>query len=349
MLSPTQPWRKTRGGGLTSSRASGERPVELNVALFIACVLFALAFITIPWPDIFAAAEGRPMIDRTVYRIQMLTRNLSIDYMTFDKKISYITGEYLWNISVKFLNRQVGLSPDFIFSCISFITIFSFSITIARSTRFFWSFFLLNPLVVDLAFSQLRIALAVGIALIALDYYKNRPVRATFVALVLSMIHTASVLFFVMGGVAKWISSRAAWAKGYLATLPLFLSGAVVSLLIGPARATVLGVIGDRRANYQDMSSTSLYLAFWVALLAVLVFRWKANSRRFETAIAIVILSVVAVNLVTGGYSTRFLAVAFPFIIIAIAGLDGIYRLAVVYALLFYTMFQWLYWLRLLG
>lgn len=327
----------------------GQRLLGLNPGTLMICALFALCYAAIPWPNIFESIYGHPMIDRRVYEVQILTRNLSIDYLRFDSWMSFITGEYLWQIALKYLNRQLGLSPDAIFGGISFITLFAFSITTARVVGLPWIMLLLNPLVVDFAFSQLRLALAVGLALILISFYLNKPLRAASAVVILSMIHTASILFFFLGSAAKAVTARTAWARTYVAVIPLVLSGMVVSILIGPARGTLLSYAGDRRAAYHDMSSTGLYLAFWVGLLFVLIYRWKTVAHRFETAFAVAILSVVATNLVTGGYSTRFIVAAFPFMIISMASLAGIYRSAVLFSFGFYALYQWLYWLRLLG
>lgn len=42
----------------------------------------------------------------------------------------------------------------------------------------------------------------------------------------------------------------------------LFAVGAFISLLIGPLREALLSAIGDRRAEYHDMSSSLLYSLF---------------------------------------------------------------------------------------
>lgn len=321
----------------------------LNPANTLACLLFSLAYVSIPWPELFESVNGYPMTDRIVYQVQILTGNLYIDYSGYDSKMSYITGEYLWQLALKFLSRQAGLSPDAIFGGVSVIVIFAFSLTITRSIGLPWIVLLLNPLVVNFAFSQLRLALAVGLALIFLNFYINRPFRAAVMAVALSMVHTATILFFFMGGAAKLIAAKSAWSRKYVALVPLILSGIVVALLIGPARETILGLAGDRRAAYNDLSSTGFYLSFWVVLLFVLFYRWKATSNRFETAFTISILSLVATNLVTGGYSTRFIAAAFPFLIISMASLDAKYRAIVLFSFGIYALSQWAYWFRLLG
>ena len=323
-------------------------PQFLKFEILVACALFALAYTVIPWPEIFESIYRYSMIDRKVYEMQIVTHDLSIDYLGYNDKISYITREYFWQATLRYFSREIGLSPAIIFGIISFIAIFSFSLTIARTVGLPWIVLLVNPLVVDFAFSQLRLALAAGLALIFINLYLSRPIRTSAVAVALSMIHTASMLFFFMGGVAKWVSAQT-WARTYVAAIPLVLSGMTVSVLIGPVRGFLLGFAGDRRAVYSDMGSSGLYLAFWIGLLLVLIYRWKAVRNRFETAIAIIILSLVATNLLTNGYSTRFLAAAFPFLIISMISLDGIYRLAVLYAFVFYALYQWVFWLRLLG
>lgn len=335
------------GGGTKMDIA--RRPSRSSVATIGACLVFSLIYVSIPWPSIFENIYHYPMIDRRVYTAQVLRSNDIIDLSKYYTSISYFSNEYLWHVLIRFLNRAVGLGPEAIFWCMSLITIFAFSLTVARAVGLSFVIFLLNPLIVDLAFSQLRISVAASLAMLLASFYLNRPMRAFAVAAALSMLHTGSILFFFVGGVAKWAAAKTSWVRSYLGLLPLFVIGVMISILIGPARETVLGLVRDRRATYQDMSSTGLYLTFWIGLLCVLAFRWKAIANRFEIAFAITILSLVAGNLVTGGYSTRFIAVAFPFLIISMASLDGIYRSAVLSLFCFYALYQWLYWLRFLG
>ena len=76
--------------------------------------------------------------------------------------------------------------------------------------------------------------------------------------------------------------------------------------------------IGDRRAEYLDLSSSALYLSFWVGLLGLFLIDYRNIFRSVEGRFSLFILTLVAVNVFTGGYSLRFLALGYPFVIIAI-------------------------------
>ncbi len=105
------------------------------------------------------------------------------------------------------------------------------------------------------------------------------------------------------------------------------LVGLIASLAAGPYMSILLGSVGDRRAEYNDMSSPALYMVYWLGLF--LFFMIKYFYKKTETLnyyyiyIAMSILTMVFLNVFLIGYASRFLAASFPFLILAMSEIKG--------------------------
>lgn len=78
------------------------------------------------------------------------------------------------------------------------------------------------------------------------------------------------------------------------------LLGTSMSVLIGPLREAVFTYIDDRRAVYVDMSSSIMYLLFWVSLLIPFGFYYRQVLQYSYAGYTVVILSIIACNLYFG-------------------------------------------------
>jgi hypothetical protein len=255
----------------------------------------------------------------------------------------FFTYEWLWNASLAFLNRSLRLTPEQIFSIISTLVIWRFTYEIATRAGWLYVLLLINPLVVGFAFSQLRLAAAISV----ISFFwrgQNGVLRTIAVYVIATSIHTAILIFAVMHLAAHFLNKEKA-----LHISLLILTGFLVSIAIGPLREMILSAVGDRRAEYHDMSSSLSYLSFWLALWSMLIFRWRSVIRHLDGRYAIVILSIVLFNVLFDGYSTRFIAAAFPSLIIAMARWRSIPISLSVALFVPYTVMLWLYWFRVLG
>ena len=321
-------------------------------------VLFAAIIIAIPWPDVFQEIYGYPLIDRTNYINYFLNKTSVLDRKVFDSFQSYITEEFLWHFCVGNLINKIGVPIDLVFGIISFATIYVFGRIITLHVGVLGLVLLINPLVIVLAFSQLRMALAAAILGFAYLTREKRSNLSIFLAILTPFIHTASVLFLAIYAAVlsmRWIvtSMSMRWIaiknRQLVEIIGLLLVGATVSLLIGPLREFVLTCIGDRRAVYPDVSSSFAYSFFWISLLVPLGLSYRRIRKYDYVRCTFVVLAVVVVNLTHGGYTTRFLAVFFPFIVASIFKIRSPISLPVILAFVCYAILQWLYWLRLLG
>lgn len=312
------------------------RPI-LTYALSL---LFALVFQLPDWPGIFEAIYGYPMIDRLVYENKLLDYDLPVDYIFDPDLLTYFTREWLWNWSIANLNRELGWTPDQIFLIVTILVLWRFTFEIATRAGWIYVLLLVNPLVVDFAFSQLRLAFA--IAVLSFFWRRQRGKVATIIAyLVCCSIHTAIILFAAMHLAAHYFASP---ARRF--TIFLCLTGVLISILIAPLRETILGAVGDRRAESPEMESSLLYLSFWIVMWALLLARQEKTVTSLDGRYALVILSIAAANLITGGYSTRFIVAGFPSLIIAMRNWPSKPVGLPVLLFLPYAGTQWLYWLR---
>lgn len=313
------------------------------ILTYFSLFLFSILYQIPNWPEIFKSIYGYPMIDRTIYEVAILYYNLPIDYIFYYDLISIFTREFLWNAALAYLNRSVGLAPEQIFFVISTFVIWRFSIEIVYRAGWIYLPLLVNPLIVDFSFSQLRLSCA--IAIISFFWRGQRRFVPTFIAYVLcTSIHTAIFLFALMHLVANIFHKPTIFNL-----MVLILTGFAISIATGPMREIILGAAGDRRAEYYDMSSSAVYLLFWVIMLLLILINFRNIIYSLDIRYAIIILSIVLLNIFTDGYSTRFIAAAFPSLIISmgIYGAKPINPIIVIF--IPYSILQWLYWLRIDG
>jgi len=314
---------------------------RVGVFTQLAALCFALLYQIPNWPELFESIYGYPMRDRTVYEMSLLYFDLPVDYIYSFDPLSTFTRELLWNSSLAYLHRNLGFTTDQIFFVISTFVIWRFCVEIVGRAGWPYVLLLINPLVVDFAFSQLRLACA--IAVLSFFWRGQRGLVATVLAYVAcTSIHTAVILFALIHLAANTLNkttvSNAVW---------LVAIGFALSFAIGPMREVILGAVGDRRADYQDMSSTPIYLLFWVLMLGLLLASFKNSLQSVDTRYTIVILSIVSLNLFTGGYSTRFIAAAFPSLIISMGEYPSKPANIVMLIFIPYAIMQWAYWLRI--
>lgn len=317
----------------------------------IAIIAFVAIIVSIPWEDFFYAVNNYRFIDKGVYEEYFLYRENVIYYKEFGGILSYISNEFLWNYSINWLVNNLNIPIEYIFNFISIFVIFVFSAVVARYHGVGSLLLLVNPLVIDFAFSQYRLAFAIAILGVAWLVRERRKAVALILMAVSIFIHTAVVIFlaiYFMMIFVKWISLNFD-NKESLRFFALLFFGVFVSILIGPLRESVLSTIGDRRAQYNDISSSLMYLLFWVGLLLPFYLQRK-NLMNFDySCYALAIVSIVFANIFTGAYSTRFIAAAFPLIVSSILSLRGMMKLGVVTIFVIYTILQWLYWFRIMG
>src|SRR5690554_913820 len=108
---------------------------------------YSILFTLIPWEKI----RNLPFTDRENYLDYVYYGVNILDYRDFNSIYSYIFNEWLWHFIIKNIGQYI--SYEFFFHLISFSLIFCMTYFLVKNISIYASFFLLNPLIVDLALS----------------------------------------------------------------------------------------------------------------------------------------------------------------------------------------------------
>lgn len=317
--------------------------VAIKARDFAIAIVFALLMTSLPWSD----WQGAEFVDLKRYLHYFLHGQSILEYTEFKNPLDYLFSEALWHYSIFKLINEYGFSIHHIFKAISLLCVSTFSFFLIRRHGFLSLVLLINPLLVSLAMSQVRMALAFSLMLVAYMVRKKFIISLAFILAAL-FIHTSTLLFVSIYLVVKVISdNKIIHFKSSGSTFLLLCGlGLIVSLAIGPLREMILGYFGDRRAGYGDASSSILYTSFWISIL---FFCWRQGRSFFSDEVncfVVVILSLVGFNLLTGGYTTRFLAVALPMTMSAMLSFRPTDKSIFTFAYVAYCIFQWVYWLQ---
>lgn len=323
--------------------------IQKDLIPFFALAIFVTVMSIVPWEGLFRDIHGYGFIDGEVYKNYFLYEDSILKNIELNTFLSYVSNEVVWHLSVDYVVNVMGGNIEWVFGFISVVCLFIFGLITIKHYGPVALVLLVNPLVVDFAFSQLRLALAISFLGAGYLLRSRNAYVALGIAFCAPFIHTASIVFFsiyVGTIIIEKYSCRS--ENSYRAQfLLLFLLGGIISLAIGPLRELILSAIGDRRAEYADMSSSLSYASVWILVLFAMMVRARVSLRENFQQYALVVMSIVAVNLLHGGYSTRFLAATFPFLISTILSFRGIYGIFLISALGFYSVLQWVYWLDL--
>jgi len=309
---------------------------------FAIAIVFASVLTIIDWSSV----TGREFADRANYTENLVYQPNRNSYVSFDEWYRYVTEEFLWHEWMNWIIKEGGVPIDVIFNTIGWYLFFVFALFVLKSASPLYLPLLVNPLLINLAYSQSRLALAISILTTAVLLRKRMFSVASLV--IAPLIHTGALLFELMYMFSLYIADirmRLSLSKGYVAGL-LILAGIVIAVVTGPLRADILRLLADRRVELQGMSSGYLYVSFWIGLLAVCLFQGESFLLDRHARFSFLVLSMVAVGSFMGVYVSRFLAASFPALIVGISMVHppSIRRL-VILLLLVYQLFQWIYWI----
>ena len=303
---------------------------------------FALLMISIPWEKL----RGRVFEDKEVY----LEKFLYLESVLEDRGISnfreFFFNEALWDLIVRGGVAIFGIPVSVLLGYITFLCLFVFARFLICRHGWLSVIFLLNPMVVDFAFSQLRMAFAVSIVLFAFTL-RRRAWLVLAVALA-CFIHTAILLLVVMYVItvktSDWLR-RKRFPAIFMGLLPVA-TGICVALLIGPFREGLLSSFEDRRAEYELAGASLLYASFWIGLLAVLPLQKQKFLENGVHLLAIASISTFVSATFLGVFGARFISATYPLIISSMLSLGWRTRQIVVLVFFFYTAIQWYYWFQ---
>jgi hypothetical protein len=328
-----------RAGGL--ERSASRRPFQISWLTFAILAAFAAAMVAVPWEAIF----GPHFWDRGVYLNTFRSFHPEQAKSFTGSIVSFVMNEAVWDIGVRWLSAVLHVPVDSLFDVISFFCIFTFAKYLAGRHGLLSLPLLVNPLVVDFAFSQLRMALAAAILITALFHKRRWGVSTALISLA-CLVHTASFLFlliyFASRALVAYVSRRR--SSGGVYWVGLVGIALTVVILIGPLRTVILTALGDRRAEYKDPSQGILYASYWIFLMFAYYGERKPFYETEGNSLAVACVSVFALASIFNVYNQRFLAASFPLIISSILSLGGQKRILILGLFLVYAAAQWYFW-----
>lgn len=307
----------------------------------------------IPWPEIIYQSFHAILWDREIYTQKILSGDSLFSYFTYDSLISYFTYEYSWEFLISLIQEnRLPFDYDMFFQIISSLFIITSSLILYRKGGYLAILLMANPLIFDLAYSQLRSALAISMLNIL---YLARPksnLVSLAVCLLATSIHTAMAIFLAIYFLCVATAERGGWLSKWSVEMRLVTivgAGVVVGLLIGPLREVALTLLNDRRAEYGDLASSPLYLSFWIMLFGLFLLNYREFIQSLEGRFSLFILALVAVNLFTSAHTLRFLALAYPYIMATILIARPPVRFFALAIFSVYLVAQWYFYLSGLG
>jgi len=317
-----------------------------NILLLLVSIIFSYIFVfIIPWTNWVYFLD----IDFYIARIGVLfTSGLEADTAKNYTGIYFLFSEPLWY----FLLIQIPFLFNDVYTGIGWISFFSLLVysfyTFKNSNILISSVLLFNPIFIDLILSQVRMALAVAFLLLAYMLIKKSKIIATIFLLSSFLIHTASILlsaiYLLITFGKNTIKNDDLFYKLML-VMPFF--GVIIMTLVA---LPVLDFFGDARILYfigqTDTSSiffSIIYLGFSI-LIAILPKKSIAAEYWDITSYAIFMGSFFFGLSIVQLYGSRFVAVAFPFFIIAIDKLKSQPRFSMYSLLFIYQLIYLIFW-----
>jgi hypothetical protein len=308
----------------------------------VVALLFAVGVLLTPWE----ALAGFTFYDFHVYVENFQPDQESLREMhDLRSPLEFFTYEILWDEFVRLLVRIAG-DPYLVMKAISGFVLWVNAYLLYRRYGYLLpTLMMLNPLFLDFALSQLRLAFAISLLLIALSM-RSRVLPLCLVAAAL-FIHTSTPLFIGLFLVAKYVERHGQeWQLHRILAIAGVVCAALIFLLAFGREALLL-VMEDRRASVYsdpDSSSSLMYVSFWFGLLAMQCLAGREYLRRPDNLYAAMILFLFVGLTMLGTYGSRFAAAAYPVVVAATLNLPAENRNVVLPTFLAFQIIQLLYW-----
>ena len=326
--------------GASASFSSGETRLLSGVI----AMLFAIAILLVPWEEI----RGMRFVDFDVYLMIFQPDAMTVrEIYEPQTLIDYFTREVLWDELVRLLVGVLG-STFFALKVISAFVLFTSAFMLyQRYGVLLPSIFLLNPLFLDFALSQLRLSFATTLLILAFGF--RAPAVKVALLVIACFIHSAMPILIGVYATARIVELRGRnWTMGRV----LAVAGgvcAIFAFVLVFGRDALLLAIGDRRAFlYADSyNSTSLaYASFWIGLLAIQLASGAGYLKVTENLFAVMILAMFVALTILNTYGSRFVAAGFPLIVASTLNLLPPYRWVVLPTFLVFQTVQFFYWFQ---
>ena len=305
--------------------------------------ILSLVLAAIPWE----LWRGSEYYDRENYTNTIDDSLNKIYWFDYDTFLSKLSNEWLWHKFLDFSVDTLHLNSAEILYFISVFLVFTSSLFLARRYGYLSVIFLLNPLFINFMYSQLRLAFVMALLFVSYYLYKKNNKLYLLLVLITPFIHTSAVTFVAMFAAALMFEKTVKIKPIFKTTLSILI-GLGIGIATGPLMSTILTAIDDRRSEYTDMSSSIVYMSFWLILFAYFSLKglFESKHRTFSFYISLMVLALVAVQAVMGGYASRFLVALFPFVIAAMLETKAKEQPIVIISYWAYSFMLWFYWIN---
>lgn len=314
-----------------------------KLKLYFIVSILSMVITLIPWDKINPKGYFN---DRESYFFAYRFKSDRLDNFEATKYYDYITNEWLWRYINGYFRNELNISPEIFFGFITFFAFLTYSFFILeKAKKPIVLIYLLNSEYIFFVYSQLRLAFAMSIFIIAIYFFKkkNLILSISFFA-TCCLIHTSMLLF--LGILFASISISKLDKSNLIKIILIFLTGLVVNLLIGPFMEGILSNVGDRRAEYEDFSPPFFWYLIYVAYaLTAYCIILKKNLKFFDDYVyvyAFVIFSLLMTSYLFGGYVSRFIVASQLFIIPSLFLIKGKLGFLFHYTYIVYLVLLWI-------
>ena len=316
--------------------------------IFIFSIFFSFFFVfVIPWEKLVYFVD----FDFYLNRLNLLydsgiTSDRQRDYFG----LGLLFSEPLWLLILIYMPYIFSDLTNGL-SAISFFSLLIYSYYTFRNTNFIVSaILLLNPIFISLIMSQLRIAFAFSLLLLAFQLLKNKQIIAVALSVCAVLIHTASLIFISV--YFANILLRKIFKNHNQYFFVMFFSPIMLVVLLNYFLIPVLDFFSDvERVRYSigTVETSSLLFSFVYLFFCLLIYILPKN-KKYEQYIDIIAYTIFMGSLffilsVFGIYGSRFVAVIFPFFLISIGCLRSIYRNLTYLLMFLYQLVYFSYWI----
>lgn len=307
-------------------------------------LLFAVCVVSVPWE----ALLGAPHEDFWVYVLTFEpSEETAREIYQPTGLLQYFTHEILWHDLVNAL-VAVTRDPVAALQLVSLFVLFVSAFVLYRRYGYLLpTLFLLNELFLTFALSQLRLALAVSLLLVAVES-RSRLLRWGLL-LAATFIHSSIPVFAGLYLVVKWVERRGEriTMNQLLAVVAVVVAALAFMLAFG--REALLLSAGDRRAQvYESMPAQSLvYASFWFLFVGMQIASGRDYLRRPDNLYALLLVCLFIALTLLGTFGARFIAAGFVLIIAAALNMSAQNRNVLIPAFLCYQILQYYYWFDL--
>lgn len=304
-------------------------------------ISISILIVFLPWDTLNPRGY---FIDREQYFFSYEYKRYRLDSIDITNLYDYVFQEWVWHYLTGFSRNVLLLDPIYFFGFITFASVFAYSLFISVETKkLIPLIYLINPDFIVFVYSQLRLAFAMTILILALYFFNKKKMVLTLFLMIFSFtIHTSMLFFWGIFFISLYISKLD--NRRFYSISIILLTGLLLALLIGPIRGVVLEFFGDRRVEYHDMSSPPIYLLIFVLYFFALVFSRFKDSLIYSNYIYIysyIIFSLVFFTIILGGYSLRFVYASYFFIVVTFMLLKGKLGVFFHYGYILYLSMAW--------